>query len=32
VRSYNKHRKVILLRPLAGVFRFGVENIFEVEV
>jgi LemA protein len=32
VRSYNKHRKTISLRPLAGIFGFGVENIFEVEI
>ncbi len=32
IRYHNRHRSWILLRPLAAVFGFGVENIFEVEM
>lgn len=32
VRYYNRHRSWILLWPLAAIFRFGVENIFEIEI
>ncbi len=32
VRYYNRHRNMILLMPVAAVFKFGVMNIFEVEV
>lgn len=31
VRYYNNHRNMMILRPLAGVFKFEVMNIFEVE-
>lgn len=31
-RYYNRHREIILLLPLALIFRFKRENIFEVEV
>ncbi len=31
VRSYNRHRKSLLLRPLAGIFGYSRLNIFEVE-
>lgn len=31
VRYYNTHRRILFLQPLAGLFRFGVEDIFEVE-
>ncbi len=31
VRYYNRHRNMILLMPVAVVFKFGVMNIFEVE-
>lgn len=31
VRYYNRHRDSIIILPLAVIFRFGIENIFEVE-
>lgn len=31
VRYYNTHRRILFLQPLAGLFRFGVEDIFEME-
>lgn len=32
VRYYNRHRNMLLLMPVAAVFKFGAMNIFEVEV
>ena len=31
VRHYNKHRRLVLLRPLAAVWGFSRVNIFEIE-
>lgn len=31
VRYYNTHRRILFLQPLAGLFRFGAEDIFEME-
>lgn len=31
VRFYNNHRNLLILKPIAVVWRFGVLNIFEVE-
>ena len=31
VRYYNRHRNILILRPLALVFRYHLESIFEVE-
>ncbi len=31
VRKYNKHRKILFLKPLSTVFGFKYINIFEVE-
>lgn len=31
-RYYNRHRKILLLKPISAVFGFKMENIFEVEV
>lgn len=32
VRLYNGHRRFYILRPLAAIFRFRQENIFEMEI
>ena len=32
VRMYNRHRKSVMLRPLAAMMRMKAENIFEFEV
>lgn len=31
VRYYNKHRKIVILKPIAVVWKFKPETIFEVE-